>query len=308
MDAEDGLISLREALAYANAGDTVTFAASVAGKTFTLTSELLVEKSVSIEGGAQGVTLSGNGKVRVIRFLGADTDVYTISNLTITQGATTSGAGVYVATGTANIVNCTVTGNKSTTSGGGIYVAGAGAANITNTLVADNSAKYGGGLFAYGRAGKSVVVTNTTITNNTATTNGSGLFTETADGTVELRNSIIALNLVKGDVYKKTSSRSVKAYNTLSPFTGWSSGSSANLAYESGQPLFALGGYALAQGSAAVNAGNNAYITLATDLSGNSRIVGSAVDLGAYERQSNSNALLDEAFAELFEDDLLELF
>ena len=115
--------------------------------------------------------------------------------------------------------------------------------------------------------------------------------------------------MVKSDVYKKASGRVIKAYNTLSPFTGWSSGSSANLTYNASQPLFVgADDYSLAQGSQALNAGNNAYITLATDLSGNSRIVGSAVDLGAYERQSNSNALLDEAFAELFEDDLLELF
>ena len=309
VDPEDNLISLREAVAYADAGGTVTFDASLAGQTFTLTSELLVEKSVSIDGGANNIALSGGGQVRVIRFLGADTDVYTLSNLTITKGATTSGAGVYVATGTANIVNCTVKGNTSSTSGGGVYVAGAGAAKITNTLIAENSAKYGGGLFVYGRAGKSVVVTNTTITGNKATTNGSGLFTETADGTLEIRNSIIALNMVKSDVYKKASGRVIKAYNTLSPFTGWSSGSSANLTYNASQPLFVgADDYSLAQGSQALNAGNNAYITLATDLSGNSRIVGSAVDLGAYERQSNSNALLDEAFAELFEDDLLELF
>ena len=286
VDAEDGLISLREAIAYAQPGETVTFAESLAGQTLTLTSELLLEKSVSIDGGDRGITVSGGDKVRVVRFYGEDTDVYTLSNLTLTGGAQASGAGVYVASGAANIVNCSVVGNTSTKSGGGIYVAGAGSANIVNTLIAENSAQYGGGVFAYGRSGKSVIITNSTITNNKATSNGSGLFTETGEGTLELRNSIVALNTVKSDVYKKTSTRNLIARNTLSTYTAWSSGSANNLAYDASRPLFVgSGDYTLAQGSQAVNVGDAEYVTSSTDLGGDARIVGSAVDLGAYELQ-----------------------
>ena len=51
------------------------------------------------------------------------------------------------------------------------------------------------------------------------------------------------------------------------------------------------------------------YATIEPDLAGNPRIVGTAIDLGAYERQAtSSNATLDAAFAELFEDDFVELF
>ena len=288
VDPTDELISMREAIAYASEGETVTFAAALAGRTLVLDSELLIEKSVSVDGEGNNITLSGDGKVRVIRFLGADGDEYTISNLTITDGAFTSGAGVYVATGTANIVNCAVVGNTSTKSGGGIYVAGTGAANIVNTLIADNSAQYGGGLFAYGRSGKSVILTNCTVTNNKGSVNGAGLFTETADGTVELRNTIIALNTVKGDVYKKSSARQIVSHNTLSTFSGWSSGSSANLVYNASQPLFVGDGdYALAQGSQAANQGDDSFVSVATDLVGGARIIGSSVDLGAYELQTS---------------------
>ena len=285
VDPTDGLISLREALAYAQSYDVVSFAPELSGRTITVSSELLVEKNVVIDG-SNGITVSGGGATRVLRFLGAESDEYTILGLTITGGSHTHGAGVYVATGTANIINCSIVGNTSTTSGGGLYIAGKGEAKVVNTLIANNSAKYGGGVYSYGASGKSVALSNCTITANKATSNGSGLFTETGYGTVELRNSIIALNTVKSDVYKKTSSRSIKAYNTLSTFTGWSGGSSDNLAYNESLPLFVdVGNYTLTQGSQAINQGDNNYVETERDLANANRIVGAAVDLGAYEWQ-----------------------
>jgi hypothetical protein len=51
------------------------------------------------------------------------------------------------------------------------------------------------------------------------------------------------------------------------------------------------GNLRLQSNSPCINAGNNAYVTTATDLDGNPRIVGGKVDMGAYECQSP--ALLD---------------
>ena len=285
VDPTDELISLREAINYANTNDTITFAASLAGQTITLDSELLIEKPITLDGGANHVTLSGGGATRVMRFLMANAGESTVRNVTITNGSHTHGAGVYVAAGTLNLVNCSVTDNNSTTSGGGVYVAGAGALNATNVLIAKNTAKYGGGLYTYGASGNKVVLTNCTIAGNRATSSGSGLHLESGAGVVEIRNSIIAQNVGVSDVGKKTSSRVVNAYNTLSSYTGWTNGVSA-LRYDSSQALFApsnISAYTLAAGSSAINAGNNNYVSTQTDLAGGARIVGSAVDLGAYE-------------------------
>ena len=288
----DGLISLREAIAYAANGATITFNSLLRGKTITLESELLVEKPLVIDGGAYQITLSGGDATRVIRFFGDAADSYTLRNLTITQGRNTHGAGVYVANGTANLVNLAIVGNTSTTSGGGVYVAGKGALNATNLLIANNSAKYGGGLYAYGADGKSVTLTNCTIVNNNATSSGAGIHTESGAGTLEIRNSIIALNTGKPDVQKKTAARVVNAYNTLSTYSAWTNGLN-NLAYNASQPLFfnaSQGVYSLAQDSQAFNQGDNSFVSTTTDLAGRTRIVEEIVDLGAYELQAINEA------------------
>ena len=287
VDSTDGLISLREAITvYASNGATVTFSSALHGKTLTLKSELLVEKSITIDGGSNNITVSGGNAVRVIKVAGSDSATYTIKNLTITKGNDTHGSGVYVASGSANIINCTITGNKSSTSGGGVYVAANGALNATNLLIVNNTSKYGGGLYTYGGTGKSVILTNCTIANNKATKSGSGIHFESGNGTVEIRNSIIVLNTGSSNVYKKTSSRVVRANNTLSTFSGWSTGSSNNLVYASSSPLFYSVNYTLAQNSQAINKGSNVYVNgISTDLNGKTRIVGEKVDLGAYEFQ-----------------------
>jgi len=60
------------------------------------------------------------------------------------------------------------------------------------------------------------------------------------------------------------------------------------------EPLFAdrLGGnFRLQSNSPCINAGNNAYVTAATDLDGRSRIVGGTVDIGAYEFQAPASTI-----------------
>src|SRR6266496_2108647 len=82
---DSGAGSLRQALAAANDGDTITFAVS---GTIGLTSgELLVDKSITISGpGAESLAVDGNAMSRVFH-IGSGKNV-TISGLTITNGFT----------------------------------------------------------------------------------------------------------------------------------------------------------------------------------------------------------------------------
>ena len=51
-----------------------------------------------------------------------------------------------------------------------------------------------------------------------------------------------------------------------------------------------------------IDSGVNSKVHQSVDLAGNTRIVGAAVDLGAYEVQASSSALIDEAFADYFDE------
>ena len=90
--ADDGVLTLREALALADAdsptADRIEFAPAVQGQTIVLAgSQLTVNSDVTIDGGA-GVTIDANQASRVLLVQGLDTDVV-LQHLTITGGRTT---------------------------------------------------------------------------------------------------------------------------------------------------------------------------------------------------------------------------
>jgi len=140
--------TLRAAIEEANANgeeDTIVFDQALSG-TITLTLGQLViandtpAADLSIHGpGASRITVSGNNASRVFRISdGADA---TISGLTISNGSTDIGGGIYNI-GTLKLSNSTVSGNTATSgsSGGGIYSNSVGTMTLSNTIVARNSA------------------------------------------------------------------------------------------------------------------------------------------------------------------------
>jgi hypothetical protein len=172
-----GELSLRQAVNLANvltAAATITFDPAVfaTAQTITLTIGQLGLANTSgtetIAGPAAGVIVSGGGASRVFQ---VDSGVTaTLSGLTITAGSVSGypgGGGLYNA-GTANLTNCTVSGNNSTFSGGGLD--NGGTANLTNCTISGNSANYlrGGGLFNSGTA----TLTDCTISGNSANYGG----------------------------------------------------------------------------------------------------------------------------------------
>jgi hypothetical protein len=195
-------------------------------------------------------------------------------------GNTASSSGGGAAWGTLN--HCTLTGNSAGSFGGGadvctlnycilrgnstrttgIYGFGGGSqgGTLNHCLVTGNSAKYGRGTWS----GK---LNNCTVVGNTA---------GGCDGPVRLTNCVV-------DYFNPNYPDAFASYccTTRQPTNGVGNITNA--------PLFvnqAAGDFRLQPTSPCINAGNNAAVSVTTDLDGNPRIVGGVVDIGAYECQS----------------------
>ena len=254
----DGLISLREAVLYANAGDVITFDAPLAGTAIVLDgTELFIDKGISIDAaGINGMTIDGDGKSRVFNV----------------AGGTTSAP--------VQLMNLTVTGGKTGGDGGGIL--NSGVLTVANSVLAGNTAERGGGL---GNSGE-LTVRCSTVTGNSAG-DGGGLGNI---GKLTITNSIVSLNyaapgkqrdvLNTGNITSKSNLLGTDpGFNTAPVFDG--AGSLTN---------FSQLDLALTSTSQAIDAGDNRYAVGDTDLAGNTRIFASwkaaaTVDIGAYEYQ-----------------------
>ena len=203
--------TLRSAINSANQSSSPTsivFELGTAAATITLTQGELdltnTKAPVTIyDGPGQGpVTVSGNNNTRVFK---VDKGVTAnISDLTITQGLATgfftssgSGGGLYNL-GTANLTDCTISGNVAKYQGGGVY--NYGTANLTDCYVSynnvtgpDNGKGGGGGLFNGSEyvAGH-LTLTDCFVSNNTADNRGGGVYDR--NGTATLNDSTISGN------------------------------------------------------------------------------------------------------------------
>lgn len=218
------------------------------------------------------------------------------------NNATGFGGGIYNIIGTMNINSSTVSGNTAGGSGGGIANAGNPAVlNISNSTISGNTSNGigGGGIFLSGQ----MTVYNSTITNNTA--NGDGTNTGIGGGisnftfeTVSLGNTIVAGNNAPNAPDFRDALNSL-GHNLIGNTSGTiiSGNTDGNLLNVNAQlgSLTGNGGptqtHALLASSPAINGGNN---FLAVDTNGQSlandqrgtgfnRIVGTTVDIGAYE-------------------------
>lgn len=180
----------------------------------------------------------------------------------ILRGNTSEGGGGGAAE--ARLERCVLRGNKALNGLGG----GAVFCDLANCLVCDNYAcDTGGGIYIYGNS-----IENCTIVGNTATETGGGVA-----GTGVVRNSIVWGNsaptspdLDGGDEWHVCSS-------VVKSDCGSITNDPHFLDAESGN-------FKLRMDSPCINAGANDYVQGDTDLAGNARIFGSAVDIGAYEQ------------------------
>lgn len=193
---DSGEGSLREAIATAEAGDTIKFAGSLANQTITLTSgQLDIDKDLIIDGvDAAGLTISGNNASRI--FDVGFQNSFTLKNLIIADGRTTEsgieGNGGAINTSsqvTLTVENSEFNNNVTSGEGGGAIAAG----SRSNTTIINS--KFDGNDATIGRSerGGGAVISNglgvmtirdSEFTNNTGI-NGGAINTVSTALTVE---------------------------------------------------------------------------------------------------------------------------
>ena len=163
------------------------------GYTLTQGTELLIDKSLTLDGAGSGDTIiqaaasSADATSRVRNITQSGRNV-AISDVTIRHGRATAGGGI-VNGGTLTITTSTVSGNEAN-EGGGIYN-DAGTLTLTNSTISDNTASQrGGGIYNSGPA----TISNSTISGNTAVIDGGGGIYNSHFGRLTITNSILRGN------------------------------------------------------------------------------------------------------------------
>jgi len=171
------------------------------------------------------------------------------------------------------VLNCTFSGNEAGGHGGGMINSVGCNPTVINCNFAGNSADlYGGGMF---NNKSNPIVTNCEFSYNEADNNGGGM-SNYAYSSPTVTNCILWGN-TPNEIYNYNSTTTV-TYSDVQG--GWTGTGNINL-----NPMFADPDGRLSPGSPCIDAGDNSVVTVTTDLDGNLRIVGLAVDMGAYEFQ-----------------------
>ena len=227
-------------------------------------------------GGAHGGTFNNCQFVgnTVVYNNGGGASTATLNNCllrgNLATGTYASGAGAFRCT----LNKCFVVGNRGlgSVSGGG----GADQCTLNNCLVISNSAPYVGGV-------QICTANNCTIVGNSAA--GAAQSWGGGAGNSTLNNCIVYYN-----------------YSPSLPDCGYNTSAShccvptlqegpRNFTHPPGFVDLAAGDFRLQSTSSCINSGLNASAPAGTDYGGNTRIIGNAVDVGAYEFQSPTSVL-----------------
>jgi hypothetical protein len=294
-NADSGPGSLRQAIAGARSGDTVTFAPALSGQTISVTNGLIsITKSVTIDASAlaNGVIINGHGRNSLFHCGSQTTN--TFIGLTVIGGRSSFGGGAILNDSLLIINQCTLKENSANEAGAIFNFA---TLIMNNSTLVGNRARFAGaiegdggpitlnhctltGNFATNDSGAILNFFNLTLNHCTIVSNqasyGGGINNE-GTGTLYLNNSIIAGNAANAEP---------QIAGNIDNATG------VNLT--SGNPMLApLGDYGgpthtmppLA-GSPAINpAGGDTNSVFATDQRGLARVVNGIVDVGAVEVQ-----------------------
>ena len=211
--------TLREAIAAAEPGDSITFKGNLSGRILT-ESALIIGKSLTIAGpGARVLAIDGQNDHRVFQL--DESSVVTISGLTVFRGNDINGGGIYVGessrltlvasvvagnqavlgggifnNGLLTLVRSTVSGNTSSDEGGGILSEGQRLTIVRSTISGNRANGFGGGVFVCSSSAcpGNLTLRSSTITDNQAAEQAGGLYMNEFWATGTAFNTIIAGN------------------------------------------------------------------------------------------------------------------
>ncbi|MEZ4867004.1 MAG: choice-of-anchor Q domain-containing protein [Caldilineaceae bacterium] len=253
------------------------------------------------DGGGGGAAIENDDSVIIdnSQFIGAGTisgepiassGTMVIRNSTISGYDSSTAPGVIIVGDSLTIKNTTISNNQVGL-GGGIVSFGFGAINVINSTISGNSA-------SSNEAGIHMFGGTATIINSTIAGNDRGVQVVDRSGVVNIRNSLVVNSSGGNCDINGTLNASGTNFTDDDTCTGLTNDSAAGINLG---PLQDNGGatftHALLDGNPAINTGDN---TLAVDENGNPlntdqrgdgfpRIVGTAVDVGAYESPFLSN-------------------
>lgn len=229
-------------------------------------------------------TLQGNGSSVIKNEDNALTPADILDGFIITGGNGPYGAGILNFNTSPSYINLVIAGNTATLNGAGILIVGTDtistAPRLTNVLISGNTSLHAAGVATYG---SSPVFTNVTVSGNTGYEGTMGEWLDET-GTSVIRNSIIYGNGVEGQMENIQNSLVQNQTNV-----NYGDVANNNLPTATA-PLFTDpdgGNYSLLSTSPAINKGKNTFFdglnAESKDLKGNSRLIGSAIDMGAFE-------------------------
>ena len=224
-----------------------------------------------------------------------------LSHITVVGNIAGSGGGIYNNSSSPAISNTIISGNSAVAgggAGGGIYNLSNSFPVLTNVTISGNTASYGGGIL--NNNGSLSFLTNVTISGNSAISGGA-IYNNLSSP--KIRNSIIYGNST--GILNAGGSMPTITYSLVQDLTDESNGNISG----NKDPLFVAplspglstgGNYRLkGNASPAYNKGNNNYFNagqtpdlsaITTDLDGGARIQDGIIDLGAYEVTVSPNA------------------
>lgn len=167
--ADSGGGTLRDTIAGASSGDTITF--GVTGLITLTSGPIIVNPDLTISGpGASSLAISGGGNSQVFEINGS----VTISGLTLEDGKDFQGGAIFNG-GTLSLNNCVLTTNTTPLFGGAVWNNFRATLTVNGSTFSGNSATvFGGAIFNEG----TLSVSNSTFSGNSADQQGGAIWSD----------------------------------------------------------------------------------------------------------------------------------